>query len=368
MRRLAHSLPEIHKKKKKKKKTEHFVPKRNVIHDRACFYKRVQKPGESVEAFVPREEHIRDRIVVGIMDKELSRKLQLMSDLTLTLTIQNVRQSEEVAAQVCLQGDTTAAVQEVRSKGIEESARHGQLFRLETDHRPLVPLINSQSLDNVPLRCQRLLMRLMRHKLEAVYMPGAEAHPTKGATHLNSFARSTLEKNRTGSLSTPCTTTGVSPAELLMGRKIRTNLPTLEKNLNPKWPNKKMVLKKDAVEKARQAFYFNRRHGVRPLPPLRPGDAVVAKLDQDKAWVTPATVSSEGVTPRLYILKTPQGVMFRRNRRHLRTDYSAPIDIAPLPQPTETAVAAPIQPTAPTETCTPTNSHSPVCTRSGRVC
>ncbi|CAL9684738.1 unnamed protein product [Knipowitschia caucasica] len=32
--------------------TEHFVPKRNVIHDRACFYKRVQKPGESVEAFL----------------------------------------------------------------------------------------------------------------------------------------------------------------------------------------------------------------------------------------------------------------------------------------------------------------------------
>ncbi|CAL9705829.1 unnamed protein product [Knipowitschia caucasica] len=165
-----------------------------------------------------------------------------------------------------------------------------------------------------------------------------------------------------------------------MGRKIRTNLPTLEKNLNPKWPNKKMVLKKDAVEKARQAFYFNRRHGVRPLPPLRPGDAVVAKLDQDKAWVTPATVSSECVTPQSYILKTPQGVMFRRKRRHLRTDYSAPIDIAPLPQPTETAVAAPIQPTgfsdpetmplasAPAETCTPTNSHSPVCTRSGRVC
>lgn len=62
-----------------------------------------------------REEHIRDRIVVGIQDKELSRK-QFMSDLTLALTIQTVRQSEEVAAQVSLQGDTAATVREGRSK------------------------------------------------------------------------------------------------------------------------------------------------------------------------------------------------------------------------------------------------------------
>ena len=74
-------------------------------------------------------------------------------------------------------------------------------------------------------------------------------------------------------------------------------LPTL-KNLRPKWPNRKTVEQKDAGEKAKQAFYYNRRHGARPLPPLRPGDAVFAKLDQEKTWVTPAVVSKESVTPR----------------------------------------------------------------------
>lgn len=45
-------------------------------------------------------------------------------------------------------------------------------FELVKDHKPLVPLMNSNDLDNVPLRCQRLLMRLMRFKPVAAYAPG----------------------------------------------------------------------------------------------------------------------------------------------------------------------------------------------------
>ncbi|CAL1578766.1 unnamed protein product [Knipowitschia caucasica] len=106
---------------------EYFYPKRNVIHERACFHQRVQRPGEKAEMFIralyelsehcafgaQREEHIRDRIVVGISDKEMSRKLQLETQLTLSQTIQAVRQSEEVTRQVNQQGETCAAVQEV---------------------------------------------------------------------------------------------------------------------------------------------------------------------------------------------------------------------------------------------------------------
>ncbi|KAK0134017.1 hypothetical protein N1851_030423 [Merluccius polli] len=109
---------------------EYFVPRRNVIHERACFHQRLQRPGEKAETFIralyelsehcdfgaSREENICDRIVVGILDKDVSRKLQLMKDLTLAVTVQTVRQSEEVASQISMQGEATGAVHEVSHK------------------------------------------------------------------------------------------------------------------------------------------------------------------------------------------------------------------------------------------------------------
>lgn len=132
--------------------------------------------------------------------------------------------------------------------------------------------------------------------------------------------------------STPCATTGVSPAELLMGRKIRTTLPTLEANLQPRWPDLKVIRSKDTDEKQKQAFYFNQRHGARPLPSLKPGDPILIKLDHQKTWQTPAVVTGESITPRSYIIETPQGDKFRRNRRHLQ---HAPVAAAVPCFPTE---------------------------------
>ena len=62
-----------------------------TIHERALFYQRSQQPGESVEAFVrslhelaahcrfeeKESEHVRDRLISGMLDKDMSLKLQL---------------------------------------------------------------------------------------------------------------------------------------------------------------------------------------------------------------------------------------------------------------------------------------------------
>ncbi|XP_063063818.1 uncharacterized protein K02A2.6-like [Engraulis encrasicolus] len=109
---------------------DYFVPRRNVIHERACFHQRVQRAGEKAETFIRalyelaehcdfganREENIRDRIVVGILDKEVSKQLQLMQNLNLAVAIETVRQSEEVTSHVSMQGAEAGLVHEVTNK------------------------------------------------------------------------------------------------------------------------------------------------------------------------------------------------------------------------------------------------------------
>ena len=47
-------------------------------------------------------------------------------------------------------------------------------FELQLDHKPLIPLINTKNLVDAPIRCQRMLMRLMRYNATAVFVPGKQ--------------------------------------------------------------------------------------------------------------------------------------------------------------------------------------------------
>lgn len=71
-------------------------------------------------------------------------------------------------------------------------------------------------------------------------------------------------------------------------------------------------------EKDRQAYYYNRHNGIKHLSTLRPGDAVLTKLDHEKVWALPAVIRQESVTPRSYITETELGAVLQRNRQHLQ--------------------------------------------------
>ncbi len=95
------------------KLNDYFVPKRNIIFERAKFNQRAQLMGETVDSFVTslhtlaetcqfgalHDELIRDRIVVGLRDHRLSEHLQLDAALTLEKAITEARQRELVKAQ-----------------------------------------------------------------------------------------------------------------------------------------------------------------------------------------------------------------------------------------------------------------------------
>ena len=63
--------------------------------------------------------------------------------------------------------------------------------------------------------------------------------------------------------SAPQETTGVSPVQLLMGRQLRTSLPSPPALLQPKLISRDVVKQRDAVKKEKQSYYYNSRNGAR---------------------------------------------------------------------------------------------------------
>ena len=104
---------------------------------------------------------------------------------------------------------------------------------------------------------------------------------------------------------------GLSPAQLLMGRRIRSTVPTTPQALKPAWPNLRAFKEKDKEIKEKQRQSLNLRHKTKVLPVLVPGQRVWIRTAQ-----TTATVQGPASTPRSYNVNTDQGSL-RRNRAHL---------------------------------------------------
>ena len=67
---------------------------------------------------------------------------------------------------------------------------------------------------------------------------------------------------------TPLHWCNLIPAELLMGRKLRTNLPQIQELLKPSWPYLETFREQNDEFKIKQKRYYDRYHRVHSLPPI----------------------------------------------------------------------------------------------------
>ena len=117
--------------------------------------------------------------------------------------------------------------------------------------------------------------------------------------------------------STPSVHTGVSPAEMLMQRKLRTCLPTLS---SPRFvPSEKII---QAAEKNRQhATKIKAKYDstAKDLPPLRIGSRVRVFNHKTSRWdIEGKVIQCDNRTGRSYRILTLNGVYIFRNRRFIK--------------------------------------------------
>ncbi|KAG5878407.1 hypothetical protein JTB14_029680 [Gonioctena quinquepunctata] len=119
---------------------KHFVPQKNEVFERFKFNSRVQIPGEGIDSFITalhtlaehcyygtlKDQLIRDRILVGMLDSETSSRLQLKKGLTLATTIDTVKQVElQAARNIVLRQE--GRVNRVQFKGQDRAQSHQQV-------------------------------------------------------------------------------------------------------------------------------------------------------------------------------------------------------------------------------------------------
>ena len=120
---------------------------------------------------------------------------------------------------------------------------------------------------------------------------------------------------------------GFSPAELLMGRKLRTTVPVFHTQLQPKWPDLDKLNETERSYRHKQQAYYNARHHAKPLPQLYPGQEV-----KIKTHAQPGIVVEKSQSPRQYVIATPTTEV-KRNR----------VQITPLPPSTPSVKTATTQ-------------------------
>ena len=103
---------------------------------------------------------------------------------------------------------------------------------------------------------------------------------------------------------------GYSPAELLMARRLRSDIPVDPNTLVPRLPDTESIQSSEEAYKARMKRNFDNRHNASELPQLYEGDnAYIRDLNR-------TGIVTENLPGRSHLISTPLGTV-RRNRQAL---------------------------------------------------
>ncbi|KAJ8044099.1 hypothetical protein HOLleu_11471 [Holothuria leucospilota] len=177
------------------------------------------------------------------------------------------------------------------------------------------------------------------HMTSSPYHPQSNGMAERSVQTVKSLLRKALDDNNDPYLAlldfrnTPRDDTLGSPAQRLFGRRTKTLIPTSRKLLEPKTIQPQQVTQGLTKRRQKQKVYFDRN--TRKLPQLKIGDSV--RVQTDRGWF-PAIVKGTASTPRSYIVQTPDGARYTRNRKHLRQTNETFVeedDLEPFSQDTD---------------------------------
>lgn len=117
-----------------------------------------------------------------------------------------------------------------------------------------------------------------------------------------------------------------SPAELLMGRRLRSFLPAHPNLLKPKFDVKGACIA--LKERQAQQKKYADKNAIQ-LQAIPNQAKVWFRLKMKEPWKQ-GTVIQTGPQPRSYVIKGRDGGTYRRNRHHIRVDRTSPEEVQPL--------------------------------------
>jgi hypothetical protein len=119
---------------------------------------------------------------------------------------------------------------------------------------------------------------------------------------------------------TPSEQLGVSPAQILLGRRTRTTLPTTNKLLDtPLAAEAQQALQR---AKQKQAQYYDRHTKDRPTLPI--GKTVRFRYDdKENGWRKGEVIRA--LPHRSYVVRAQDGTFYRRTSRHVRESAESPL-------------------------------------------